>query len=204
MFWGSFRANPILFGCSGPSSVNQELPSRPARHYFLHPFFQMHSLYFPGKPLDSTLYAGNYRPLRTSSPKCLQCRDPRLQNLGVEICLFHLWCTYPMAWSGIRWIKLVTTMQTDMTNIALESRKKIINSNEKVQAKHRYVYEIQMWPRICFFLCCPSMWCSSLYSLMTSSPPISLVVLPKEVKGEERGMVSAIGGLMVTSTLNKH
>lgn len=40
MFWGSFRANPVLFGCSEPSSVSQELPSRLASPCFLHPFFQ--------------------------------------------------------------------------------------------------------------------------------------------------------------------
>lgn len=81
IFWGPFRANTIMFGCSGPSLVSQELPSRPAGPCFLHPFFQMHRPYFPRKPLDSALHEGNYTPLHTFGPKCLWCRDCGLQNL---------------------------------------------------------------------------------------------------------------------------
>lgn len=59
------------------------------------------------------------------------------------------------------------------------------------------------------FLFLPSITvASSLYLLMaslcTSSPLISLVVPPTEEKREERGMVPAMGGLMLTSVLNKH
>lgn len=58
-----------------------------------------------------------------------------------------------------------------------------------------------MWPKICFFFCCPSLCPPSQYLLMASlcafSSPISLVVPRTEVKREERGVVPAMGGLML-------
>lgn len=101
-------------------------------------------------------------------------------------------------------------MQTDMTDIALEIREKFINLSEIVQVKHRYIYKIWMCLRICFFLCCPSVWCPSLYSLTTSptylfSSHFSGGSLNRSKERRERNCVrSATGGLMVTSILNKH
>lgn len=58
------------------------------------------SPYFPGKPLDSALYEGNYRPLHTFSSKCVWYRHCWLQNLGGRDLSFSL--VIYLAYSTVR------------------------------------------------------------------------------------------------------
>lgn len=62
--------------------------------------FSSNSLYFPGEPLDSAVYEGNYRPLHTFSSKCLWCRYCWLQNLGGRDLSFSL--VIYLAYSTVR------------------------------------------------------------------------------------------------------
>lgn len=206
MFWGPFRANTIMFGCSGPSLVSQELPSRPAGPCFLHPFFQMHCPYFPRKPLDSALHEGNYRPLHTFDPKCLWCRDCGLQNLWGTDLSFSL--AMYLAYSTVR------HQVNNIGNNDANRYDRCCSGDQKnpfTSVKSAGKTQIHIWdPNVAQDLLLSVLSINVVFITIFSDGFSQIsILLPflwwfSQQKWEEIGIVSAMGGLMATSTLNKH